>query len=62
MDPKKKKYNGLSDILLEDEEMLDYIDWIADMDDDEDSNESIDSEWARAMADLRELGFLEDDE
>ena len=61
MDPKKKKYNGLSDILLEDEEMLDYIDWIADMDDDEDSNESIDIEWARAMADLRELGFLEDD-
>ena len=62
MDPKKKKYNGLSDILLEDEEMLDYIDWIADMDDDEDSNKSVDSEWARAMADLRELGFLEDDE
>ena len=60
MPNKKKQPTCLNEFLLNevDEE---YINWLEDLEDDTPSGRrrknSIDDEWARAMADLEELGF-----
>ena len=53
-----KKTKCLREFLLEDED-IEFIELIDDYDFDEDITDDVDEEWARAIADLEELGFTE---
>lgn len=59
MDPKEKKYNSLSDILVEEAE--DFFDWeLANFE--ETDEKTYDEEWFNAIKDLQELGFLDEND
>ena len=56
-----KKIESLNDFLIEDaEEMLEYFEWISDVEDEESEVPGWDTEWARAIADIEEFANLDE--
>ena len=63
MDPNKKKVTSLVDLMADEvEEFNETLDDVFEyLDVEEDEENSISEGWARALKDLEELGFMEDD-
>lgn len=63
MDPNKKKVTSLVDLMADEiEEFNEALDDVFEyLDVEEDEENSISEGWARALKDLEELGFMEDD-
>lgn len=60
--PKKKQMLSLADLMADEVDEFEGMleEGFFDIDDD-DRNVEIDKEWAQALKDLKELGFMEDD-
>ena len=63
MDPNKKKVTSLVDLMADEiEEFNETLDDVFEyLDVEEDEENSISEGWDRALKDLEELGFMEDD-
>lgn len=59
--PKKKQMLSLADLMADEVEEFEGMLEEGFFDIDDDRNVEIDKEWAQALKDLKELGFIEDD-
>ena len=59
--PKKKQMLSLADLMADEVEEFEGMLEEGFFDIDDERNVEIDKEWAQALKDLKELGFMEDD-